>query len=139
MPVNAAMFLFLAAAVVAVFAFLSIAVWVATPSHERQVRERMELLKTVAAQTGENAARVLEMLREEDRRREERRREEERRGYVLWGLITAAVGAGLSILLALTRGGGVWSVGLILVLVGCVLVGTGVSLRSRRQPAASSR
>jgi hypothetical protein len=127
------MFLFLAAAVVSVFTFLSIAVWVSTPAHERRVRERMELLKTVAEQPGDNAARVLDLLREEDQRREERRREEERRGYVLGGMITAAVGAGLSMLLALTRGGGEWSLGLILLLVGAVLVGTGVSIGRKRQ------
>jgi hypothetical protein len=127
------MFLFLAAAVVSVFAFLSIAVWVSTPAHERQVRERMELLKTVAEQPGENAARVLELLREEDQRREDRRREEERRGYVLGGMITAAVGVGLGTLLATTRAGGEWSLGLMLLLVGAVLVGSGWSIGRRRQ------
>ena len=70
MPLNAAMFLFLAATVVAVFAFLSIAVWVTAPAQERRARERMQLLKSVAEQPGENASRVLDMLREEDRRRD---------------------------------------------------------------------
>jgi hypothetical protein len=36
MPANAAMFLFLAAAVVAVFAFSSIVAWISTPARERQ-------------------------------------------------------------------------------------------------------
>lgn len=132
MPVNAAMFLFLAAAVVAVFAFLSIAVWVSAPAQERRARDRMELLKTVAAQQGENASRVLDMLQAEDRRREERRREEERRGHILGGLILVAVGVGVGVLLALTREGAIWSVGLMLVLIGCVLVGNGLTLRGGR-------
>jgi hypothetical protein len=95
----------------------------------------MELLKTVAAQPGENAARVLDMLREEDQRREDRRVEQERRGYVVGGLVTGAVGVGISTLLVLTKSGGAWSAGLLFVLIGAVLVGTGVYIRGgRRQP-----
>jgi hypothetical protein len=108
-------------------------VWVATPAHERQVRDRLELLKTLAGQPGENAAHVLDMLREEDRRREQRRREQERRGYVLGGLILLAVGVGLSTVLALTSSGAAWAVGLMFVLIGFVLVGTGMSLGGARQ------
>ena len=69
MTFNAAMFLFLAAAVVAVFAFCSIVVWVTTPSRERQARDRIALLKAVAENPGENARLVLELLRAEDERR----------------------------------------------------------------------
>lgn len=136
MPVNAAMFLFLAAVVVAVFAFLSIAVWVTTPAQERKERQRLELLKTLAEQPGENAALVLDMLREEDRKREQRRREEERRGYLLGGLITGAVGIGLSTLLKFTRSGAEWSAGLMFILIGCVLCGAGIAMRrgSARPP-----
>jgi hypothetical protein len=123
------MFLFLAASIVAVFAFLSIAVWVSAPAQELKARQRFELLKTVAEQPGENAARVLAMLQEEDRRIERKRCEDERRGYLVGGLITGAVGVGLGIMLALSKGGGTWTLGLMLVLVGCVLVGTGVRIR----------
>ena len=137
MPLNAAMFLFLAATVVAVFAFLSIAVWVTAPAQERRARERMQLLKSVAEQPGEPLPRVLDMLREEDRRREQRRREEERRGYVVGGLVLAAVGVGVGILLRLTNAGGVWSVGLLLVLIGCVLVGTGMSIHGGRRESST--
>src|SRR5262245_6168092 len=73
MPVNAAMFLFLAAGAVALFAFCSIVVWVSTPSRERQVRDRLALLKTLAEQPGENARQVLEFLRAEDEKRIERK------------------------------------------------------------------
>jgi hypothetical protein len=83
MSVNAAMFLFLAAAVVAVFAFCSIVVWVGTPSRERQERDGLALLKTLAEHPGENAAQVLLLLRTEDERRTERREREEKRGFIL--------------------------------------------------------
>ena len=129
MQANAALFLFLAASIVAVFAFLSIAVWVSAPAQERKVRQRFELLKTLAEQPGENAARVLAMLREEDRRIERRRREEERRGYIMGGLITGSVGVGLGVMLALNKGGATWTLGLMLLLVGLVIVGTGLRIR----------
>ena len=66
MPTNAALFLFLAAAVIAVFAFSSIVVWVSTPARERQARDRLALLKTLAEHPGEHARQVLDLLREED-------------------------------------------------------------------------
>ncbi|MFN3322856.1 MAG: hypothetical protein ACK5AZ_05120 [Bryobacteraceae bacterium] len=132
MPVNAAMFLFLAAAVVAVFAFLSIAVWVSVPAQERQARERMELLKTLALQPGENAVRVLEMVREEDRKREEKRRQEQRRGYIVSGLILIAIGIGIGTLLWLTKAGAEWAIGFMFIMMGSVLVGSGLLTKVER-------
>jgi hypothetical protein len=137
MPVNAAMFLFLAAAVVAVFAFCSIFIWVSTPSRERHARDRIALLKTLAEHPGENGAQILELLRTEDERRIERRAREEKRGYVVGGLVVMAVGLGLGVMLAmLDNRGGAWSVALIPFLVGFVLLGTGL-LTNRK--ADSSR
>lgn len=127
MPVNAALFLFLAAAVVAVFAFCSIVVWVSTPSRERLARDRFALLKTLAEHPGENAGQILLMLRTEDEKRIERREREEKRGFILGGLIVTAVGLGLGIMLAiLDDRGGAWSVALIPFLIGCVLLGAGL-------------
>lgn len=127
MSVHAAMFLFLAAAVVAVFAFCSILVWVSTPSRERLARDRLAVLKTLAEHPGENATQVLELLRAEDRNRFERRQREEKRGYIIGGLTVTAVGLGLGVMLAvLDNGGGTWSVGLIPFLIGCVLLGAGL-------------
>lgn len=131
MPVNAAMFLFLAAAVVAVFAFLSIAVWVTGPSHERLARERFALLRTVAENQNENAKEVLEMLRREDERRAERKAREERQGWILGGLIVIAVAVGLGIMLVMLEGGKTWSLATIPLLVGCVLLGVGLNRNSR--------
>jgi hypothetical protein len=87
------MFLFLAA-VVAVFAFLNIAAWAPGPAHERLLRDRLALLKTLAEQPGENAARVLEMLSEEDQRWTERKERVRRRGLIIGDLTAAASGVG---------------------------------------------
>jgi Flp pilus assembly protein TadB len=123
MPNNfAAIFLFLAAAVVAVFAFLSIVVWVSRQSQDRQTRDRLALLKTIAENPSENAGRVLEMLREH----EEKRMQRERTGWIAGGLIVMAVGVGLCTMLAMLAGRGEWSVGLIPLLIGCVLFGVGL-------------
>ena len=127
MQVSAAMFLFLAAAVVAVFAFCSIVVWVSTPARERQARDRLALLKTLAEHPGENAAQILELLRTEDEKRAERRERDEKSGYIVGGLIVMAVGVGLGAMLAiLDNRGGTWSVALIPFLIGCVLLGAGL-------------
>lgn len=131
MPVNAALFLFLAAAVVAVFSFLSVVVWVSTPAQERQARDRIALLKTAAESPGENAALVIEMLREEDRLREERRLRDERKGYVVGGMVVTAVGVGLSVMLSTLGNPKLWSIGIIPFLIGCVLLGAGM-LSSKR-------
>jgi hypothetical protein len=132
MEYGTALFLFLAAAVVATFAFCSIVVWVSTPARERQARDRIALLKTLAENPSDTAREVLALLREEEGKRAARRQAEEKRGYVVGGLVVMAVGVGLGVmLLALGNDGGVWSVGLIPFLIGCVLLGAG--LFSNRQ------
>ena len=128
METGAAMFLFLAAASVAVFAFLSIAVWVSAPAQERKSRDRIALLKTLAESPSENATRVLDMLREEEERRRERKERDERKGYILGGLITMAVGVGLAAMLMILGSHGSWSVGLIPFLIGGVLFGAGLAV-----------
>ena len=120
------MFLFLAAAVVAVFAFLSIAVWVTGPAHERLARERFALLRTVAENQNENAREVLDMLRREDEMRAARKAREERKGWILGGLILIAVGVGLGIMMIALEGGRTWSLAAIPSLIGCVLLGAGL-------------
>lgn len=133
MPVNAAIFLFLAAAVVAVFAFLSIAVWVTGPSHERLARERLALLRTVAENQNENAREVLATLRREDEMRAARKAREERRGWIVGGLIVIAVGMGLGIMMIALEGGRTWSIAAIPLLVGCVLLGLGLHAKPNRE------
>jgi hypothetical protein len=123
------MFLFLGAAVVAVFAFCSIVVWVSVPLRERQARERLALLRALAENPGENALRVLEFLREEDARRAANRAGQDRKGWIVGGLIMMAVGAGLGGMLLEIGDRGDWAVGLIPFMIGCVLVTVGALLK----------
>jgi hypothetical protein len=127
MLLNAAMFLFLAAIVISVFAFLSINTWVSAPSKERLARDRFALLKTLAEQPGENAARVLQILQNEDEERIQRRQREERRGWIDGGLILIALGLGLGGMLALFANRTEWPVGLIPFFLGCALLAIGLS------------
>ena len=133
MPTNAALFLFLAAAVIAVFAFSSIVAWVSTPARERQARDRLALLKTLAEHPGEHAGQVLDFLREEDEIRVKKKEREDQRGWIVGGLIVIAVGVGLGVMLVILGDRGVWSVALIPFLIGCVLLGTGMLAYRTRQ------
>jgi hypothetical protein len=129
MSSGAALFLFLAAASIGLFAFLSVAVWSSAPAQERQARDRLALLKTLAEQPGENAARVLEMLMREEENKRLKKMREERRGYMLGGLITMVVGVALAVMFFVLPGKpGAWSVSLIPFLIGCVLFGAGVTI-----------
>jgi hypothetical protein len=136
MQVNATMFLFLGAAVVAVFAFCSIVVWVSAPAAERRSRDRLALLKTLAEHPGENTRQVIELLREEEERRLENRRRAERRSWIVGGLILMAVGAGLGVMLVAMGNRGEWSAGIIPFLIGCVLFGAGLAQGPYRGPSA---
>jgi hypothetical protein len=112
-----------------------VAAWVGTQASERKERDRFALLKAVAEQPSENAARVLELLREHDRARAERKEREERRGYLVGGATTIAVGIGLAVMLqALSAKDAVWTVALIPGLIGVVLTGAGLLMK--RQPRA---
>jgi hypothetical protein len=122
------MFLFLAATVISVFAFVSIAVWVGTQSQERKTRDRLALLKTLAEHPSESALRVLEMMREEETRAAERKDREERRGFLAGGFVCIATGVGLSLMMmTLSPKEGAWTVGLMISLIGLALVPFGLS------------
>jgi hypothetical protein len=122
MPVNAALFLFLAAIVVSVFAFLSIAAWVTAPSRERQARDRFALLKTLAEQPWENAVRILDILQKEDQARAAKRALDERRSWTDSGIILIAIGLGIAGMLLVHGDRGDWSVGLIPLLLGLATI-----------------
>ena len=130
---NGAMFLFLAAGAVGLFAFLSVATWVGTEAHSRKARDRTALLKSIAENPNENALKVLDLLREEDERQRLRKEREERKGYLVGGFVTVATGVALSIMfLALDAKAGVWTVGLIPLLIGVVLTLVGVYTKPAR-------
>ena len=115
---GAALFFFLAVAVVAVFAFLSVAVWVNGPTRERFERDRIALLKSIAEQPGENAARVLEWLREQDRNKEEKEAAEKREGLLMAGFFMVPIGVILYYWVGIA--------GLFPLVIGVVLLGFGV-------------
>lgn len=125
---NSYLFIFLAATIVSVFAFLSIAVWASTRAQERQARDRFALLKTLAENPNQNAALVLDMLREQEDERLARKAHNEQRGRTFGGLTLIAVGSGLAIMLASIGDTEkpVWTVGLIPLLIGCVSVASGL-------------
>lgn len=120
---NSSVYLFLAATIVAVFSFVSVAVWVGARSQERRSRDRLMLLKSIAEHPSDNGRLVLELLREQDAKKEASARRQERRGLLQGGLILSAIGVSLSIMMvAMAPGSGAWSVGLIPTSIGIVLL-----------------
>jgi len=105
-------------AMVAIFTFLSIAVWSEERRKEREAHYRNELMKKMLEQPGPAADRILDLMRGE----EERATAQKREGRRLGGLVTMAVGVGLALLFwALSPGTGLWTVGLIPFLIGAVI------------------
>jgi Flp pilus assembly protein TadB len=130
---KAALFLFLAAASVAGFVFLSIAVWVNSQVSERKARDRYSLLKALAENPSENAQQVLAYLREDEESRRARKQEEDRKGNRMAGLICLAVGIGLWVLHAKLLG-----IALMMVLIGVAFLPFGFEWkRSGRTDGAS--
>jgi hypothetical protein len=89
------LFLFLSVGSIAVFSFISVAVWSSQRRREREAYYRSEALKKIADTQGTGSVSALEFLREEDRIATRRQRE----GQQLGGLITIAVGTGMMIFL----------------------------------------
>ena len=131
---GAAMFGFLAAASVAVFAFLSIVIWVQAQAAERKTRDRFSLLKALAENPGENAQRVLAYLREEEQAKLARKGADERKGFMVGGLVCMACGIGLWVMMPTTLG-----VPLLVFLVGAALLPFGFPPRRRSQDGASGQ
>jgi hypothetical protein len=104
MASNLPLFIFLAAAAVAGFAFLSLVVWVHGQTSERKTRDRLALLRALAENPGENARAILAHLQAEDEARRARKEEEDRRGHLMAAAIMAAVGLGLFVMSPTTPG-----------------------------------
>lgn len=122
---NMAMFWFVGSAVVALFAFLSVASWASIRAEERKTLERYALLRKLAEQPAESARLILEQLREEEQRTLEKRKVREsgqRLERIQAGVILVAVGIGLVVMLeTLADEPGLWTVGLIPGLIGVVV------------------
>jgi len=104
---------------IALFSFLSVAVWSDSRRKEREEYYRSETLKKIAESSGEGAKAAIELLREQNNSVTKRRLE----GMKLGGLITAVVGIGVMALLhGLVQDEPVYLAGLIPLLVGLALL-----------------
>ena len=104
---------------IALFSFLGVASWSDARRKEREAYYTSETLKKIAESSGESAKSALELLREQERNAVKRRLE----GMKLGGLITAAVGIGVIVLLrGLEHEEPVYLVGVIPLLIGLALL-----------------
>ena len=104
---------------IALFSFLSVAVWSDTRRKEREEYYKNETLKKIAESSGEGAKAAIELLHEQNKNVTKRRLE----GMKLGGLITAVVGIGVMALLrGLVRDEPVYLAGLIPLLIGAALL-----------------
>ncbi len=108
---------------IALFTFLSIAVWAGSRRREREAFYRAEERKKIIEQSGAGSAALMELVQEEERIAQRRRRE----GLKLGGLVTTAVGIGLIAMLAVVTAHehdaeGVAVVGVIPLLIGVVML-----------------
>lgn len=121
---NAAVFFFLAAASIGFFAFLIATHWIDARAAERQMRDRLALLKKVADQPAESVRLVIDLLREEDARQEQlahRKRQKARRDDMQGGAMLVAAGVGVSIMLSAIAPRPIWTVGFIPTLIGVIV------------------
>jgi hypothetical protein len=108
--------------IIALFTFLAIATWASARRRERESYYRHETLKKLADQPGDSAEKILSILHEEADLAMQRRRDAQRIG----GLVTLAVGVGLTILIRVAEPNDpVFVVGFIPLLVGLVLAAYG--------------
>jgi hypothetical protein len=137
---DVAQFLFIGAAVVAVFAFLSVASWAGIRAGERKALERYALLRKLAELPTESARLILEDLRNDEERKRQARAAKQAESWVerlQGGFVVGAVGIGLMVMLqSLEPGQGLWSVGLIPTLVGLVMIV--FALFTRRTPPGAA-
>ncbi len=120
------LFTFVVTGTMTLFVFLGLSQWVRARTAERQGRDRAALLRTIAEQPGESADRVIELLREEavrDEMKRRRRARNQRLDELKGGALVIATGVGLAIFLkAIVSDKPVWTVGIMLILMGLVLM-----------------
>ncbi len=120
-----ALFLFLAVASVALFSFLAVSVWTDARRKEREAYYQTETAKKLAESPGAGANAAVELLREQERIGLRRKRE----GVKLGGLITAAVGIGVMVMLrGLEHNEPAYLVGVVPLLIGVAMLTYGYVL-----------
>jgi hypothetical protein len=105
---------------IALFSFLAVASWSEARRKEREAYYTSETLKKIAENSGEGAKGTLELLREQQKNLVTNRLE----GMKIGGLVTAAVGIGVMVLLhgIANDEGPVYLAGLIPLLIGVALL-----------------
>jgi hypothetical protein len=142
-------FVFVTAVIVTVAAWASVSYWIGARAAERKDRERSALLRHLAGQPAESVRLVLDKIREDDaaqaegwRKIHEKSQRDAAAATLPFGLITIAASIGLSIFLysvADSDEKGVWTLGLIPLLVGLVITGGAVyGKRKSRNPAGEA-
>lgn len=122
-----ALFGFLAISAVALFSFVSVAVWTDARRREREAFYKNETMKKLA-ESPDGSTAAMTLLKEEARIDSRRKREGQRLG----GLLTLAVGIGVWVfLLQLEPHKPLYMVGLIPMLVGSVLIVYGYLLHPK--------
>jgi hypothetical protein len=124
---EAAKYLMVAAAAIALFTFLTVSHWISTRSAERRERDRLAMLRKIVELPPASAEAMRQLLRDEDVRARAlaaRKSARARRESMQGGAIIFAVGLGLSIFLYLiVPEAYVWTIGIMLMLVGIVTGG----------------
>jgi hypothetical protein len=119
------MFVFLAVGSIALFSFLAVSVWVDARRKEREAYYQNETAKKLADSPGAGATSALELIREQERIALRHKRESVRLG----GLITAAVGIGMMVMLrGLEREEPAYLAGMIPLLIGVAMLAYGYVL-----------
>jgi len=104
---------------IALFSFLGVASWSEARRKEREAYYTTEALKKIAESSSEGAKSAVEYLREQEKNQRQRRLE----GMKLGGLITAAVGIGVMVMLrGLEHEEPAYLAGLIPLLIGVALL-----------------
>jgi len=117
--VGVAVFLVPIVGSITLFSFLGVAAWSEARRKEREAYYTSETLKKIAESSGEGARSALELLREQQKNAAKRRVE----GMKLGGLITAAAGIGVMVLLhGIVHDEPVYLAGLIPLLIGLALL-----------------
>jgi hypothetical protein len=93
-------------AIVSMFTFISIAIWLGNRRRERDAFYKSETLRRITEAGGEGAKAAIELMREDERLKEIKRRE----GLKIGGVINVGLGIGLMIFLHALLGGGGGSV-----------------------------
>jgi Flp pilus assembly protein TadB len=127
------LFCFLSVSSAALFGFLAVATYSESRRQERESYYKSDMLKKIAEMQTSGAAAALEYLRDQQQASLAKQAEQKREGYILGGLITAAVGIGLIFFLhAIVHSMPIYMVGLIPAFIGLAMLVYIYTLAPRR-------